>query len=124
MVILSLELPFYECSYQKVRGTAQTGEVPSSYRCYKCQRMGHWIKNCPLNTHHEHVEVKRNTGIPRSFIDAAATGSSPATEPSVLPPIEKKQEIPEDLICGICRDLFTDAVMIPCCGSSFCDECK
>lgn len=86
--------------------------------------MGHWIKNCPLNTHHEHVEVKRNTGIPRSFIDAAATGSSPATEPSVLPPIEKKQEIPEDLICGICRDLFTDAVMIPCCGSSFCDECK
>ena len=32
--------------------------------------------------------------------------------------------IPEDLICGICKDLLQDAVMIPCCGISFCDECK
>jgi hypothetical protein len=37
---------------------------------------------------------------------------------------EQKHEIPDDLICSICKDLFTDAVMIPCCGSSFCDECK
>lgn len=37
---------------------------------------------------------------------------------------EKKQEIPEDLVCSICNDLFVDAVMIPCCGSSFCDDCK
>lgn len=51
-------------------------------------------------------------------------GNSPATEPINLPPVEKKQEIPEDLICSICKDLFTDAVMIACCGSSFCDECK
>lgn len=36
---------------------------------------------------------------------------------------DKKQEIPEDLICSICNDLFVDAVMIPCCGSSFCDDC-
>ncbi|XP_031620939.1 E3 ubiquitin-protein ligase RBBP6 isoform X2 [Contarinia nasturtii] len=109
-------------NYQKVRGSAQTGEVPSTYRCYKCNKMGHWIKNCPLNAHHDasHTEIKRSTGIPRSFIDA---GNSPATEPINLPPIEKKQEIPDDLICSICKDLFTDAVMIPCCGSSFCDEC-
>jgi hypothetical protein len=24
----------------------------------------------------------------------------------------------------VCKDLLTDAVMIPCCGNSFCDECK
>lgn len=88
--------------------------------------MGHWIKNCPLNIHHaEHAEVKRNTGIPRSFIDAAAAGNSLAVaEPIVLPPAETKQEIPDHLICSICKDLFTDAVMISCCGRSFCDECK
>lgn len=52
-------------------------------------------------------------------------GNAAATEPIInLPPVEKKQEIPDDLICSICKDLFTDAVMIPCCGSSFCDECK
>lgn len=38
--------------------------------------------------------------------------------------VENKVEIPEDLQCMICKDLLSDAVMIPCCGSSFCDECK
>lgn len=62
---------FHLLSYQKVRGSTQTGEVPSTYRCFKCHKMGHWIKNCPLNAHHDspHTEVKRSTGIPRSFID-------------------------------------------------------
>lgn len=40
------------------------------------------------------------------------------------PAQEEKPEIPEDLLCTICKDLLTDAVMIPCCGNSFCDECK
>jgi hypothetical protein len=39
-------------------------------------------------------------------------------------PIVEKPEIPEDLLCNVCKDLLTDAVMIPCCGNSFCDECK
>jgi len=44
---------------------------------------------------------------------------------------QKKQEtkvekvvIPEDLLCSLCSDLLTDAIMMPCCGTSFCDECK
>lgn len=43
---------------------------------------------------------------------------------------QKKQEtevekviIPEDLLCNLCSDLLTDAIMMPCCGISFCDEC-
>ena len=27
------------------------------------------------------------------------------------------------MVCSICKDLLTDAVMIPCCGNSFCDDC-
>lgn len=70
-LVNELELLFDCGSYQKVRGSTQTGEVPSTYRCYKCQKMGHWIKNCPQNAHHEssHTEIRRSTGIPRSFID-------------------------------------------------------
>lgn len=44
---------------------------------------------------------------------------------------QKKQEtevekvvIPEDLLCNLCSDLLTDAIMMPCCGTSFCDECN
>lgn len=111
-------------SYQRIRGANQVGEVPNNYRCYKCHKAGHWIKNCPMNAIGEgNVDVKRNTGIPRSFIDAQQNEATSVAVQPVPAPIEKKQEIPEDLICSICKDLFNDAVMIPCCGSSFCDEC-
>lgn len=60
---------FYFQSYQKIRGYSQTGEVPPTYRCNKCKKGGHWIKNCPFNVSKEHTEVKRTTGIPKSFRD-------------------------------------------------------
>lgn len=118
-----IELIEFCISYQKVRGSTQTGEVPATYRCYKCQKPGHWIKNCPSNVHHDtHVEVKRSTGIPRSFIDGVHAGAQ-VLEPVAPAAIEKKQEIPDNLICGICKELVSDAVMIPCCGQTYCDEC-
>jgi len=97
------------------------GEVPASYRCNKCKKSGHWIKNCPFVTGKDQQEVKRNTGIPRSFRDKPDAAENESSD-FVLPAVQN-QEIPEDLICGICRDIFVDAVMIPCCGSSFCDDC-
>lgn len=111
-------------NYQKIRGASQTGEVPSNYKCFRCHKPGHWIKNCPLGPlPKDAMEVKRTSGIPRSFIERDKDPeNNPTIQPPQAPP-EEKQAIPEDLICGICKDLFTDAVMIPCCGSSFCDEC-
>lgn len=53
-------------------------------------------------------------------LDHQAYNEKPQPAP---PPEEKKTEIPEDLVCSICSDLLADAVMIPCCGNSFCDEC-
>ncbi|CAB1427990.1 unnamed protein product [Pleuronectes platessa] len=31
--------------------------------------------------------------------------------------------IPDELLCPICKDLITDAAVIPCCGNSYCDDC-
>lgn len=58
------------------------------------------------------------TGIPRSFRENIGNENQ---EPQYVE--EKKRDVPEDLICAICKGIFKDAVMIPCCGSSFCDEC-
>jgi hypothetical protein len=30
---------------------------------------------------------------------------------------------PQELSCMICEKLMTDAVLLPCCGKSFCKEC-
>lgn len=37
---------------------------------------------------------------------------------------EEEDPVPDELLCLICKDLMTDAVVIPCCGNSYCDECK
>lgn len=90
------------------------------------------------------VDIKKSTGIPQSFmvpvegpqvpgammtpngsfavpaLDHQAYNFKPVPAPAVQ---EMKPDIPEDLVCSICSDLLADAVMIPCCGNSFCDEC-
>lgn len=38
--------------------------------------------------------------------------------------VEEKQPIPQELLCLLCKDLIKDAVLIPCCGNSYCDDCK
>ena len=32
-------------------------------------------------------------------------------------------DIPDDLKCPLCSSLFREAVLIPCCDTSFCDAC-
>uniref|UniRef100_A0A1A8PG08 Retinoblastoma binding protein 6 n=2 Tax=Nothobranchius rachovii TaxID=451742 RepID=A0A1A8PG08_9TELE len=36
---------------------------------------------------------------------------------------ETEDPVPAEFLCLICRDLLGDAVVIPCCGSSYCDDC-
>lgn len=40
------------------------GPVPANYVCYRCGKGGHYIKQCPTNVN----DVKRSTGIQRSFM--------------------------------------------------------
>lgn len=77
--------------------------------------------NPPMKDHHTKVRVenKKMTGIPRSLRENPVS----TKETDLHQFVEQKKEIPEDLLCSICKNIFKDAVMIPCCGSSFCDEC-
>ncbi|GFQ67038.1 e3 ubiquitin-protein ligase RBBP6 [Trichonephila clavata] len=130
-----------------VKSRSMTGPLPPSYTCFRCGKQGHWIKNCPTNN----PDVKRSTGIPRSFMvpvdgpehkGALLTSSGdyavplidhqaykevkkekPPFVPQEDPIAEPEAEIPGELLCMFCKDLLQDAVLIPCCGNSFCDEC-
>jgi len=37
--------------------------------------------------------------------------------------MSKKSDEPDALLCPLCKKIFTDAVLIACCGASFCDKC-
>ncbi|XP_055856330.1 E3 ubiquitin-protein ligase RBBP6 isoform X2 [Episyrphus balteatus] len=65
-------------------------------------------------------EDKIQAMMAQSTVDYDPRGEAIAEE-IVVP--EKQPEVPDELLCSICKDIFRDAVMIPCCGSSFCDDC-
>ncbi|KAM7372240.1 hypothetical protein PAMP_009421 [Pampus punctatissimus] len=49
-------------------------------------------------------------------------------KPPFVPQEKPKSEaeddpVPDELVCLICHDLLNDAVLIPCCGNSYCDDC-
>ena len=42
--------------------------------------------------------------------------SSPTSEAA-------EKMIPGELLCPLCKDIVTDAVVVSCCGNSYCDDC-
>lgn len=49
-------------------------------------------------------------------VSALSSSATPKPISSELPP--------NDLLCPLCKQIFTDAVITPCCHFSFCDDCK
>ncbi|KAK7939865.1 hypothetical protein WMY93_003191 [Mugilogobius chulae] len=125
--------------------------LPANYTCYRCGSSEHHIRNCPvsLDKNAEPVRIKKSTGIPRSFlvkvddpnikgamltntgdyavpvIDAQVYAACKKKTPSQEVQIEDNSDvpIPDELMCLICKDLLNDAVVIPCCSNSYCDDC-
>jgi hypothetical protein len=53
-----------------------------------------------------------------------AIGKKAEVEVDTTPRVEVPMEdVPQELQCPLCRNLLADAVLIPCCGNSFCDHC-
>ncbi|XP_068271210.1 E3 ubiquitin-protein ligase RBBP6-like [Nyctibius grandis] len=130
-----------------------SGPPPPSYTCFPRGKPGHYRKNCPANRvkNFEPVpRVKKSTGIPKSFlmevkdpktkgamltntgkyvipiINAEAYARGKKEKPHFLPeepPSSSDDPIPDELLCLICKEIMTDAAVIPCCGNSYCDEC-
>ena len=54
----------------------------------------------------------------------AAVPSNRSYSPVVSSDAHDAKEVPAALQCPMCKKLFNDAVLVPCCGTSYCDECK
>ncbi|KAK3591656.1 hypothetical protein CHS0354_040564 [Potamilus streckersoni] len=71
---------------------------------------------------------KTNTGYAVPAIDAVAYAQGKKERPPFLPNETRKEQepakaVPKDYLCPLCSNIMTDAVLIPSCGNSYCDEC-
>ncbi|XP_040574515.2 LOW QUALITY PROTEIN: uncharacterized protein [Lepeophtheirus salmonis] len=125
---------------------------PITYRCNRCHQTGHWVQDCALiKAGMGGQELKKTTGIPRSFLKPAnidtpgakinPQGMYMVNELETQAYRDKKvdkpmwdndnnvssasvnMEIPSDLKCPVCHDLLKDAIMLPTCACATCDEC-
>jgi len=112
----------------------------------------HFISDCPTRGDKEfdRPKLKRTTGIPKCFLKAvdtkqASEGGVMVTQNGELVVVQPNEQewkkmtskvgtiysddiynsvpVPDDLRCPLCEKLYKDAVSIPCCGESYCDEC-
>ena len=121
---------------------------PKDQACSLCGTCGHWPSQCPNKERAQ--KPKRNLVHPRS-VPAAMLQVCLATDPDAryqhqdtgvvykLKPNEEqfkavkseftkqekvpKEDVPEDLLCLLCNDLFENAVLVSCCGESYCTKC-
>ncbi|KAI8381328.1 uncharacterized protein BYT42DRAFT_301372 [Radiomyces spectabilis] len=89
----------------------ETQKPPIGYVCFKCGQPGHWIYYCP--------NVPKGQFVPR----AGSTNGSAQQRTMDQNGAHQAHQRPTELICRICGKLMKEAVLIPCCGKSFCKEC-
>lgn len=61
---------------------------------------------------------------PSSKAYAIGKKEKPPFIPQETPKPTAEEPVPNELVCLICHELLSDAVVIPCCGNSFCDDCE
>ncbi|RUO95514.1 hypothetical protein BC936DRAFT_143860, partial [Jimgerdemannia flammicorona] len=91
-----------------------TQKPPTGYVCFKCGEPGHWIYYCPNYTKlAEDAQKAPRPAFSNSFSDTTSNFDSSAAP----------RHPPPELVCRLCSRLMREAVLVPCCGKSFCDEC-
>uniref|UniRef100_A0A663F2I3 Uncharacterized protein n=1 Tax=Aquila chrysaetos chrysaetos TaxID=223781 RepID=A0A663F2I3_AQUCH len=124
------------------------GPPPPSYTCFLWVLRYVCLSFLEQDKNFESVpRIKKSTGIPQSFMieveDANTKGAmltssgkygmptinteASAREKKEKPPFLPEEPspssddpVPDELLCLMCKDLMTDAAVIPCCGNSCC----
>uniref|UniRef100_A0A914QCY2 Uncharacterized protein n=1 Tax=Panagrolaimus davidi TaxID=227884 RepID=A0A914QCY2_9BILA len=124
-------------------------QAPPDYLCNRCNQLGHFPKACPLlnirkTTGIPNEELMETTADdPQAMLHPSGKFMIPimhykAREQRKLMEEQKKKgltssqeqknkavkkELPSELKCPLCNDIFKEALVTGCCGESFCADC-
>ena len=98
---------------QQSTGSSRTHrQPPPGYFCKRCGSPDHFVQHCP------HFPTP-----PSSFTNNNATRPSAPTPTPAQPTAPTASGPPSDLLCPLCHNLYHNPMVVPCCFTSFCDEC-
>ncbi|KAH9329955.1 hypothetical protein KI387_002063, partial [Taxus chinensis] len=100
---------------------------------------GHYINSCATNRNTAHYIKKAEMSVRISKIKSEGQDKSYNTSDQLVTPVKYNEmafatkadtilptmptsELPSELKCSLCQEIFKVAVMIPCCQFSFCCE--
>ena len=82
---------------------------PPGYLCKRCGSPDHFVQHCPL--------------FPTPPASSTTRPAQPTASPSLRPAPAAASGPPADLLCPLCHNLYHNPMVVPCCFTSFCDEC-
>lgn len=107
---------------QQSHATNYSHPPPPTYICHRCHTAGHWIQKCsqkPLKNFRFDPK-SRMTGIPMSM----RFKSEEKYEKIYTKNFEiLNKEIFAKYFCEICKEIFRNPTLTPCCKSTFCYDC-
>ena len=83
---------------------------PTGYFCKRCGSPDHFVQHCP-----SFPIPPSSAHYSRPLQPASTAASQPAALAANGPPA--------DLLCSLCHNLYHSPMVVPCCFTSFCDEC-
>jgi len=121
-----------------------------SYICHRCKLPGHRIRQCPTNGDKAFDKPRERqgcAGIPRDFLKSVTSEEAGKNMDALIAndglfylvaprselferEMKRDREckttsnsVPSHLTCLMCKDLIKDAMILPCCSTSFCQSC-
>ena len=110
------------------RGLNKTAILPPNYVCHRCRQPGHLISDCPTNGNPDFDLKKAPKGIPKNL---KKENLPEQVEDKFIKSIindeityfDTSKGIMEEFQCSVCKDLFDQPSMMPCCKINYCWKC-
>ncbi|CAH1794729.1 unnamed protein product [Owenia fusiformis] len=111
------------CTAAAGRGRGMPGEPRHSFNYKRPSGIPNsYLTPVDKPTHGAYIGSSGHLVIPTADLEAKQAGKKKAI-PGSQGPAAQENLVPKELLCMLCNDLLTDAVVIHCCGNSYCDEC-
>ena len=134
-----------EMTMQKQFCQTMLNPPPPNQACSYCRSCGHWPSQCPNKILQPKRSLVHPRAVPAAMLEVCSADDADAKyqhqSTGVIYKVKPNEQqfrslregdikdkvpradVPDDLQCPLCSELFTEAVLVSCCGETYCSAC-